>query len=442
MDENIRAILLMGGVGERFDTSKPKQFHLLAGKKIYLHTLEIFIQSQLFAEILLVIPHRWREEVEADKPACRIINGGATRQESSRLGVLACPEETEIVVIHDVVRPFVTERILQENIATARREGAANTCIPSTDTLVYAPTGLQIISIPNRADFLRGQTPQTFHFDLIKRAHLAALGRNMENVSDDCRLVQELGVPISIVRGDQRNMKITTPLDLYIAEQLLHQETIEPSHQKDHSLKNKRFAITGGTGEIGQEVARLLRKEGANALLLSPSSEEEPLNFRHPETIASCFAKIGTLDGLINCAGLLERALFCDLSVESIDAQIDINFRGAVYACKYAQLAQGGHIINVASSSYYRGRAETSIYAASKAALVNFSQALAIERPDLVVNVVAPCRTATSMRRESFPQDNPTELLPPLRVAEVIVSLLRQNTSYSSVIEIRPLPMD
>jgi 2-C-methyl-D-erythritol 4-phosphate cytidylyltransferase len=433
----VRAIILMGGTGERFGSGRPKQLHLLAGKKIYLHTLDRFVKSGLFEEILLVVPPQWREEIEKDCPGFRIIDGGMTRQESSYRGIMACPEDTEIVVIHDAVRPFVTERILKENIDKAREMGAVDTCIPSADTLVYAPSGDLIEAIPIRSHFLRGQTPQSFRLSLIKKAHLYALERKIDGVSDDCRLVKELDLPVAIVSGDERNIKITTPLDLHSAEQFLRQGFVEEPNHERKSLSGCVFAITGGTGGIGKEVARILENEGAKALLLSPSSKESPLDFRNPKSIKACFESIGCLDGLINCAGVLDRAPLRELSEDSIDAQIDVNFRGVVHACKYANLKEGGHIINVASSSYYRGREEISVYAAAKAAIVNFSQGLAQERPDLIINVAAPCRTDTPMRKEHYPEENPDGLLSATEVAEAIVDLLRQNRNYSSVIEIR-----
>ena len=217
----VRAILLMGGMGERFGSEQPKQFQMLAGKKIYLHTLMRFVESGLFEEILLVAPAEWKEEIKRECLGVRVVVGGATRQESSHRGVTACPEDTEIVVIHDAVRPFVDKRILKENIDKAREVGAVDTCIPTADTLVYAPKGKWIEAIPIRSHYLRGQTPQSFRFDVIKKAHLYAVQKKLEGVSDDCRLVKELGFPIAVVAGDERNIKITTLLDLHLAEQLL-----------------------------------------------------------------------------------------------------------------------------------------------------------------------------------------------------------------------------
>ncbi len=139
----INAILLMGGKGTRFKSALPKQFHLLAGKKIYIHTLERFLACELFDQIILVVPLEWKSEVEDElksfpQDKIRVIAGGETRQDSSYLGLQACPKETQFVVIHDAVRPFVSEKILRENVHACQLYGAVDTCIPSADTIVHS----------------------------------------------------------------------------------------------------------------------------------------------------------------------------------------------------------------------------------------------------------------------------------------------------------------
>lgn len=213
--KTVGAILLMAGVGQRFGSPVPKQFHLLAGKEVYRHTLDALTTSHLFDEIILVTHPDWITVNEE-----RFVAGGKTRQESSYLGLKAFKKPIDIVLIHDAVRPFVTQKILIENVAGAIRWGAVDTCIPTADTLVHAPGGSEITSIPNRAEYMRGQTPQTFRMDWIMQAHEKALSDGIENASDDCRLVLRTGKPVHIVLGDERNLKITSEFDLSIAEHL------------------------------------------------------------------------------------------------------------------------------------------------------------------------------------------------------------------------------
>jgi len=213
--KRIGAILLMGGEGQRFGSATPKQFHLLGEKKIYQHTLDALVDSSLFDEIILVCHPDW-----IDLSHKGVVKGGKTRQESSYSGLMAFRQRPDIVLIHDAVRPFVSERILRENVEGAILKGAVDTCIPSADTLVHAIDGMAIDAIPTRKEYFRGQTPQTFRMEWICEAHERALAEGIENASDDCRLVLRLGKKVFIVLGDEQNIKITSELDLFIAEQL------------------------------------------------------------------------------------------------------------------------------------------------------------------------------------------------------------------------------
>ena len=213
--KGVKAILLASGTGERFGDPLPKQFHLLAGKPVYQIAVEKLLSSNLFEEIILVCHPDWIDRIET---SVTVIPGGKTRQKSSHLGLLAAGQSTEIVLIHDAVRPFVSTRILKENIEMAKKYGACDTCIPSADTLVETRDGTTLSQIPNRAHFRRGQTPQTFKYPLILEAHQKA---TQEGATDDCQLVLDLGHSIRIVEGDEQNIKITSSIDLIFAEAIL-----------------------------------------------------------------------------------------------------------------------------------------------------------------------------------------------------------------------------
>lgn len=219
LGKRIGAILLMAGEGSRFGGGIPKQFRLLGGKKVYSYALDACESLGIFDDIIPVCHANWMIE--------GAVRGGATRQLSSYAGLKAFALKPDIVLIHDAVRPFVTQEILRENISKAIEYGAVDTCIPSADTLVHAPENKIIASIPNRSEYLRGQTPQTFRFDWIFEAHLKALAEGIENASDDCQLILGLGKPIYVVFGSEKNLKITSELDLFIAEFLLSQAQLK-----------------------------------------------------------------------------------------------------------------------------------------------------------------------------------------------------------------------
>jgi 2-C-methyl-D-erythritol 4-phosphate cytidylyltransferase len=443
MDNNVvvKAILLMGGEGKRFGSALPKQFHRLSGKKVYLHTLEAFLKIPDFAEILLVTHPDWIEEVEGDlshypDSKLRIVQGGTTRQVSSYKGLLACEDKTDIVVIHDAVRPFVSEEILLKNIDAAIRFHAVDTCIPSPDTIVHSLTPGQIHKIPNRSEFLRGQTPQSFSYPLIFDAHKKAIERKIENASDDCQLVLASGRKVVIVQGEECNLKITSELDLFLAEQLLRSSKNEDKDARKNSLEGKRFAVTGGTGGIGKEICALLEKEGAIAFPISRNSPHFPVDLSSPKDALNLFLKIGALDGLINSLGYLKVKSLQALTSFEIDEMLNNNLKGVIFSCKYAHLHPKGHIINIASSSFFRGRGEIAIYSSAKAGVVNFTQALAEERSDLYINAIIPQRTNTPMRRSNFPLEEVHSLLTPQEVAVQVIDLLKREVT-GMIVEVK-----
>lgn len=234
----IGAILLMGGSGERFGGNTPKQFRLLGGKPLYEHALDTLLRSELFDEIVLVCHPDWLANVDLSSDL-RLVSGGTTRQESSRAGLKGFATPPDIVLIHDAVRPFVTREIILGNLDAAIAWGAADTCISTADTLVYAPEKDSISAIPKREEFLRGQTPQTFRYDLIAEAHKRAKEANLSNSSDDCRLLVDLGIKVAIVQGCESNLKITSEFDFLIAKSLLSitKKKIEKGNREDNGSK-------------------------------------------------------------------------------------------------------------------------------------------------------------------------------------------------------------
>ncbi len=435
----LSAIILLGGFGSRFDSALPKQFHNLSGKKIYLHTLDSFYNLNIFDEILLVSNESFLDVIKEDTKNylnIKIVAGGKTRQESSYLGLKNC-SKPEIVVIHDGVRPFVTKKIILDNIDAAILHQAVDTCIKSTDTLVEIKKN-KICKIPNRSNFLRGQTPQSFDYDLILNAHKKAFVNNILNSTDDCQLVLK-NHPVHVIDGDENNIKITTKLDLFLAEQLfrLKKTTVSKSNL---SLENKLFVVVGGTGGIGKEVIKYLKQEKAKVISVSRTSKYQTdiKNYKNvKDTFSQIHKKYGLIDGLINTAGLLLVKSFKSTKNKEIDDLIKVNLLGLIYCCKEAKIKQNGHIINTSSSSYAKGRKNYGIYSASKAAVVNFTQSLAEEYPNLNINAIVPQRLNTPMRSKCFPNEKISNLLNPNKVAEIIVSILKNNDITGTIIEVK-----
>lgn len=455
---NIKGIILMAGHGMRFDSPLPKQFHRIAGKRIYLYTLEKFLAIPLFNTIFLVAPAHWIDQVKNEiasyqNPKLKIILGGGSRQESSFLALQACGQDTDYVVIHDGVRPFISTEILYQNIEKVQEHLAVDTCIPSLDTVVQkinTPLSYQVQNIPPRSAYWRGQTPQSFHYPLILQAHQKAQAQldSPQEISDDCGLVLRLGHPVHMVLGAEENIKITTELDLYVAEQILRQQHLAMPlpHSQEISLEGKKIAITGSSGGIGSAIAEALQNAKAIPLLISRNEGPYRADCTSFSEVAQVFQKIyeehGPIDGLINSFGLLKIKEVFDLSSEEIDELVACNFTGVIYCCKSAHIRPGGHIINIASSSYARGRQGYAIYAGAKAAIVNFTQGLSEERCDLHINALVPQRTNTVMRQLNFPKENPIDRLDPQEIAVAAISLLKTKNLTGSTIEVRNLYRD
>jgi 2-C-methyl-D-erythritol 4-phosphate cytidylyltransferase len=345
-------------------------------------------------------------------------------------------------VIHDGVRPFISERILKENVEKAIQYKAVDTCIPSADTLVHTLNHEEIAKIPNRSEYLRGQTPQSFDYPLILLAHCEAQKKGISNHSDDCSLVLSMCHPVQIVMGSEENIKITSELDLLLAEQILRLRHFSSSSLiQQGSLAGKKIVVTGGTGGIGKKLCHLLEEEGATPIAVSRSSSHYPVDLTSYPNTQSVFNKIllehGPLDGLVNGMGLLKTKQLDELSPEEIDLLVATNLTGVIYCCKCAHLKQDAHIVNIASSSYIRGKKNYAIYASAKAAVVNFTQGLAEERPNLFINALAPQRTNTAMRLDNFPEEHPSTLLDPKEVALEIISLLKQKSITGTTIEVK-----
>lgn len=442
---HITGILLAGGEGARFKDEIPKQFHSLSGKKLYLYALETFLSVEEIEEIVIVAPTQWLSVIKEDllsvsSGKIRVIAGGATRQASSYKGLLACSPNTSHVIIHDGVRPFVTPAILQENIRLAITYGACDTCAVSYDTIVHSKNGDTIDLIPPRSEYLRGQTPQSFLYSLIKNAHDKALEQGIQDCTDDCQLVLRLGHPVHIALGSDENLKITTPLDLLLAEQLLRLKVTKLTKASPLSLQGKIFVVTGATGGIGREVTMLLEQEGATVLPLSRTARfavDLTCESSTKKIFSEIFSTYGPVDGLINAVGYLKVDPLSDLTETDIDQLIHTNFTSIVYTCKHCRIKSGGHILNLASSSYTRGRALYAIYSGMKAAIVNFTQGLSLEYSHLHVNSIVPSRTDTPMRKSNFPTENTASLLSPLEVASTILEALRTNHLTGTTIEIK-----
>lgn len=197
----------------------------LGGRPVIARTVAAFQECDAVAEIVIVT----REDlIQAVASACQgfskvtaVVAGGKTRQESVHLGLNALSKECRLAAIHDGARPMASWELVDRVIRAANTYGAAAPAIGVKDTIKLAE-GRVIQSTPDRKKLFAVQTPQVFDFDLLRGA-LAKAKQDGAELTDDCSAVERMGMKIKLVEGDERNLKITTPLDLKIAQMLLEE---------------------------------------------------------------------------------------------------------------------------------------------------------------------------------------------------------------------------
>lgn len=224
----IFALIPAAGMGKRMGGDSNKQYLLLDGMPILARTVQTFQEADCIDAVYLVSP-------EQEIPFCRsevverygftkvraIVPGGAERQVSVCNGLRAIEgiEPDDLVLIHDGVRPFVSAQMLEEAAAAAKEAGAAVVAVPVKDTVKVVRDGV-ITQTPPREELWLAQTPQAFRYGLIRAAHEEAAAAGFLG-TDDASLMERQGKPVRVVRGDYRNIKITTPEDMILAEAFL-----------------------------------------------------------------------------------------------------------------------------------------------------------------------------------------------------------------------------
>lgn len=227
-------LVLAGGIGSRMgNVDKPKQFLHIGDKPIIVHTVEKFCINSKLEKVIVLTPEQWINYTkdlfakylpEGDKVV--VIQGGAMRNETIMNGIRYIEEnygldEDTVIVTHDAVRPFVTQRIIDENIRLACEGTATDTVVPATDTIVETQDGETIASVPDRANLYMGQTPQSFKARTFKELYLSLTEEEKQILTDACKVFVMKGQKVTLVPGETFNIKVTYPYDLQLAETLL-----------------------------------------------------------------------------------------------------------------------------------------------------------------------------------------------------------------------------
>lgn len=443
------AVILAGGTGRRLGDPVPKQFLKVAGKKVIEHTLDVFQNHSLIDEIAVVSHPHHVSEVETlliknhYTKLKKILQGGKERYHSSLAAISAYDMGEEInLIFHDAVRPLVNDRIISDCISALETYNAVDVAIKTTDTIIQTDDTNCISGIPAREHLRNGQTPQAFKLSVIKRAYELALQDPEFKTTDDCGVVYKY-LPeesVRIIEGEQFNMKLTYKEDLFLLDKLFQLRSVIQQGEKltvqaKQKLSSSIIVVFGGSYGIGKDIVDICSAHGAHVYSFSRSITGTDVSDRHSviKALKSVYEKEGRIDVVVNTAGILDKEPLANMSYEEVFKSINVNYLGAVIVAKesYSYLKENqGALLLFTSSSYTRGRSLYSLYSSSKAAIVNFVQALSEEWYDfgIRVNCINPERTKTPMRVKSFGMEPENTLL-----KSEVVAFAAINTIFSSL---------
>ena len=284
MPKKAAVIIPAGGLGQRMAAGQPKQFLTLGGRPILARTVALFRTMPEIAAIVVAAPsshlQETREMLERFAPGPLIlVAGGTTRQDSVRAGLAAVPPEIDLIAVHDGVRPLLEPGSVLSCLAAAAECGAAMLAVPVKDTVKEVAEGLMVQRTVDRRNLWLAQTPQAAKRSLMEEALAAALQEDFVG-TDEASLLERIGCEVRIVMGSERNIKITRPEDLSLAESLLHgqpacrQPVLRIGHGYDaHRFAQDRRLVLGGvdvpfeSGLLGHSDADVLLHALCDAML-------------------------------------------------------------------------------------------------------------------------------------------------------------------------------
>ncbi|MGI8761344.1 MAG: SDR family NAD(P)-dependent oxidoreductase [Jatrophihabitantaceae bacterium] len=450
------AVVLAGGTGSRVGFDVPKQLLKVAGRTIIEHTVETLHDCAEIDEIIVVMTPDFVGDAErlllgkSTLPKLtRVLAGGADRNGSTQVALDALGEQECNVLLHDAVRPLLPRRVVQDCVDALRSYEAVDVAISSADTIIRVDGRDHIVEIPERSRLRRGQTPQGFRLSTIRRAYELAAGDPQFRATDDCGVVLRYlpEVAIYVVAGDEQNMKVTYPVDLFLADKLFqlgsHLATPRTPEELRDALGGKTVVVFGGSYGIGSDVVEQARAAGCDVFSFSRSTTGT--HVEDPAAVAAALrqvmAETGRVDAVVLSAAQLARGRLADMDDEQVRRQLEVNFLGPVTVARAsaAYLRETrGHLVLFTSSSYTRGRADYVLYSSTKAAVVNLAQALADEwSPEGIhVNVINPERTRTPMRLQAFGTEPEGSLLESDAVASTVLDVLASDLT-GHVVDVR-----
>ena len=324
------AIIPAAGFGTRMELDHPKQFHQLGDAPILIHTVRAFLQNSHIDHIVVVIPSNRIEQTReivtryiGQHDRITLVPGGKRRQDSVQEGLKALSQETDIVLVHDGARPFVSQATINRCYETAVTEGAAIAAVPVKDTLKKGDTTSKVIDTVERENLWHAQTPQAARRELLVEA-FRKLGE--KNVTDESSLLELAGIPVTLVAGSETNIKITRQEDLHLAERIMQNSANRApriGHGFDaHRLVENRKLVLGGItipyslGLAGHSDADVLTHALCDAILGALGEGDIGHHFPDSDAQFNTIFSITLLERVIGLAATHSYSLAnCDITI-------------------------------------------------------------------------------------------------------------------------------
>jgi len=315
MKRKVVAIITAAGSGLRIKGPVKKQFRELSGKPVIAWSLDVFEKSKIVNEVILTVPRGKESYVRNNiikkynyKKIGKIISGGLHRQDSVFNALKQVNGDCSVVVIHDGVRPFVTEKMIHDSVMAAEEHGASIVAVPLIDTIKKVDSRGFVLTTISRENVWKTQTPQAFRYDLVMRAHTKFF-RDKFRVTDDAVMIESIQEAVKVVMGSYRNIKLTSAEDFAIAESLLNAETKKTRHgigYDIHKLEAGRKLILGGVkipfnkGFIGHSDGDALVHSICDAILGSIGEADIGVHFPDTDKKYKGISSLLLLDEVMN----------------------------------------------------------------------------------------------------------------------------------------------
>ena len=447
-------VVVLAGAGSRVGLDVPKQLVRVAGRPILEHTLELFERHPDVDEVIVTMTPGHLDAVRAIVSGCgfrkvtHVLDGAETPQRTTRRALARIGDTDRKVLLHDAVRPLLSPRIVPGCFDALDTYDAVAVAVPSSDAIVELTASNTIKAIPRRESFLRGQTPQAFRASVLKQAHDLAAKDPGFVATDDCGVVLRYlpDVPVWVVRGDERNMRITEPVDVYLADKLfrLIAPDLPPGRTEDgyrEALEDRTVVVFGGSHGVGADIAALAGKYGAQVRVFSRSGTGTHVQRREDVAAAArdVLAERGSVDFVVNTAVVLPHGPLAQASEETVYGATEVNYLAPILIAQefFPHLRQTrGSLLLFTSSAYARGHSGYSLYSSAKAAVANLTQALADEWTPHGVRVNCVNPESNSAQADGFRNERRGSLLDAMSIARASLDAML-STSSGRMVDLR-----